>query len=238
MALFGKPKYSTVAVKRKDIPKGFVYAPVQFAPEPPPQPPMQVSDDFEGTAVGQPPHDAQANTEGKGDSILVTDETAAAGKHSLKILDAPGLQYIYNPHLVYIPTHHAGTTTLSYDMRLQAGVILYNEWRSWDQEPYRTGPTFWIKAGKLQLGGKDVMDLPTDQWFHVEVAAKVGANADGKWTLSVTLAGQEAKEFADLGGADPTFKNLTWVGWSSNAQEKVAFYLDNVKLVNSEFREE
>jgi hypothetical protein len=32
------------------------------------------------------------HVENKGDSIIVTDETAASGKHSLKITDAPGLE--------------------------------------------------------------------------------------------------------------------------------------------------
>jgi len=191
-----------------------------------------VDDDFELTPVGQPPADAEANVENKGDAIVVTDETAASGEHSLKVQDAPGLQYDYNPHLVYKPNHAAGTTRGSFDMRLGEGAVLYHEWRSWDVQPYKVGPTFWIRDGKLQLGGQDVLDLPIDEWFHVEIAAKIGADTDGKWTLTVTLPGHAPQVFADLSVGSPEFKNLTWVGWSSSATDATVFYLDNIEIAS------
>jgi len=213
-----------------DLPKGFEYAPLEFAPEPPPPPPLTVKDDFELTPVGGAPADAQANVENKGDVIVVTDETAATGKHSLKIQDAPGLQFVFNPHLVYTPGHTSGASRCSFDMRLGPGVVMYHEWRSWDVQPYRVGPTFWIRDGKLQIGGQNVLDLPVDQWFHVEVVAKVGADMDGMWDLTIALPGQEPKRFPGLAVGDPTFRNLTWVGWSSMATEATVFYLDNVEI--------
>jgi hypothetical protein len=223
--LYGDPKWMAIA-------KGFTFPEVEFAPPPPPPPPMEVDDDFELSPVGAPPADAQANVENKGDAIIVTDETAAGGKQSLKIQDAPGLQFGFNPHLVYTPNHARGTTRGSFDMRIEEGVVMYYEWRSWDVQPYKTGPTFWIRDGRLQVAGKDVLDLPIGQWFHVEVAAKIGADADGKWTLTVTLAGQAPAAFADLPVANPEFKNLTWVGWSSSAEDTTTFYLDNIKISN------
>ena len=53
------------------------------------------------TQPGQPPAGVELHVENKGDAIIVTNETAATGKQSLKILDAPGLEQVYNPHLVY-----------------------------------------------------------------------------------------------------------------------------------------
>ncbi|MBM3497302.1 MAG: right-handed parallel beta-helix repeat-containing protein [Armatimonadetes bacterium] len=215
------------------IAKGFEFAEVEFAPPPPPPPPMQIDDDFEWTPLGQPASDAECHFENKGDAIAVTNETAASGERCLKIQDAPGLQFSYNPHFAYKPNHTVGTTSASFDLRLGEGALLYHEWRSWDVNPYRVGPTLWIRGTKLQLGGQDVLDLPLDEWFHVEIVAKVGADADGKWTLTVTLPGQAPKVFADLPVGSPDFKNLTWVGWSSSAEDRTVFYLDNVKI-NSE----
>jgi hypothetical protein len=214
----------------RDIPKGFAFPEVEFAPPPPPPPPVEIDDDFELAALGGGPADGEANVENRGDSIGASDETAAGGKQSLKIEDAPGLQFSFNPHLVYKPNHTTGATRCSFDMRIGPGVVLYHEWRSWDVQPYRVGPTFWIEGNQLRLGGQGVLELPVDEWFHVEVVAKVGDQADGQWSLTVTLPGQEPKVFADLAVGDPTFANLTWVGWSSMAQEKTVFYLDNVKL--------
>jgi hypothetical protein len=194
---------------------------------------MLVDDDFELSPVGAKP--ARAGTvsvEGKGDSIAVTDETAAGGKHSLRIQDAPGLEHIYDPHFAYQPNHVAGQTTCSFDMRLGPGVTMYHEWRSWDVNPYRVGPSFWIRDGKLQVADKEVLALPVDQWFHVEVSAKVGTSADGKWKLTVTLPDHQPQSF-EFATINPDFKNLTWVGWSSMADAKTVYYLDNIKLVNT-----
>ena len=205
---------------------------MQFAPEPPPPPPLVVSDGFEMAPVGSKPADARTCiTENKGDSIGVTDERGAGGsKHCLGIVDAPGLQYEYNPHFAYHPAYQSGVATCSYDMQITPGVVMYNEWRSWDVNPYRVGPSFWIRDGKLRVADQEVLALPVGAWFHVEVSAKVGADVDGKWRLHLTLPGGQPHSFEFDNG--PGFKNLTWVGWSSSATDKTAFYLDNIQLRN------
>ncbi len=212
------------------VPKSFTYPPVEFAPLPPPPPPVEISDDFETTPVGSPPADAEVNVENRGDFIRVTDETAAGGQRSVKIQDAPGLQSAFNPHLVYKPNYTTGRARLSFDLRLEPGAHLFHEWRSWDVQPYRIGPSIWIKDGKLSVGDRPLLDLPTGQWLHIEITAQVGASTDGKWNLSVQLPGQEPRRFADLAAGSPEFRNFTWAGWCSMATEKTAFYLDNVQV--------
>jgi hypothetical protein len=69
-------------------------------------------------------------------------------------------------------------------------------------------------------------------WFHVEVSARVGRDADGLWTLAVTLPGQEPKRFEGLKVGNPEFRNLTWTGWCSTATDKRVYYLDHIRLGN------
>ena len=45
------------------------------------------------------------------------------------------------------------------------------------------------------------------------------------------MPGQEARKFADL-KCDPAWKSLTWLGFSSSADAKVVYYLDNLELTN------
>ena len=224
--VYGDPKWLALA-------RSFKYPQVQFAPDPPPTPPLAIDDDFELAPVGSKPSRAQTvAVENKGDSIGVTDETGANGsKQSLKIVDAPGLQYPYDPHFAYHPKYVAGRAICSYDMRIGPGVTLYNEWRSWDIDPYAVGLSLWVRDGKLQVDDKDVIALPVDQWFHVEISAKVGTDADGKWQLAVTLPNQQPQKF-EFAMQSEKFRNLTWVGFSSMATEKTAYYLDNIKLSN------
>jgi hypothetical protein len=113
---------------------------------PPGPPPMSIRDDFEKTAVGNRPAQAQCYVENKGDSIIVTDETAASGKHSLKIEDAEGLQHAYNSHIVYSPGHERSVTRCSFDMRVEQGVNINYEWRDWRYPPTRRGRVFGLVA--------------------------------------------------------------------------------------------
>ncbi len=214
------------------IPKEIEYPPVEFAPPPPPPPPLRLKDGFELSPMGASPDRAQIHIEKRGDSIAVTNETAADGKQSLKVVDAPNLQHAFNPHFSYNPHHARGLSRLNFDLRMEKGAVLFHEWRSWDVEPYRAGPSLWIRDGKLQAGGKELLNLPLDTWFNVAISARVGKETDGSWDLTVTFPKQEPKHIRGLKTGSPEFRNLTWIGWCSNASEKTTFYLDNIELIN------
>lgn len=199
---------------------------------PPDPPPLAVHDTFEGTNVGQAPRADQVHVEGKGDSIVVTAETAASGKQSLKITDAEGLRYTYNPHLVYSPNHATGTTRCSFDLRIEAGVLLEYEWRDWRSTLYSVGPSFTIKNDQLLVGGKALLDIPVGQWVHFNISADLGKGNSGTWNLAVTLPGQEPRHFDKLADGNKSFEQLTWLGFVSNATTKTVFYIDNLKIEN------
>ncbi len=199
---------------------------------PPGPPPVAIKDDFETTPVGQKPQDASANMENKGDSIAVTDETAASGTHSLKIADAPGLQNAWNPHLVYSPNHSWGTTRCAFDLRIGPGVSISHEWRDWRASPYSVGPSLSINGDNLQVAGRTLLRLPLNQWVHFEITADLGKNNSGTWSLAVALPGQPPKAFANLKTAGNAFEQLTWLGFSSNATTATVFYLDNIEIAN------
>jgi hypothetical protein len=223
--VYGDPAWVALAQRQ-------TYSPVEFAPEPPPPPPMVFSEDFESSPIGAPPGPglAQVHTEGKGDAIAVTDETAASGRRSLKIVDAPGLQFPFNPHFFYTPDHTDCITSFSFDMRVEPGVVMYHEWRDWTREPYRVGPSFWVRDGKLIVGEQPLLTLPLGQWVHYEIVSGVGNKSTGTWDLTVTLPNQPPRSFRGLRHAAPPLNKLTWLGFSSSATDKTVFYLDNLQL--------
>jgi hypothetical protein len=205
------------------------YPAMEWAPPAPPSPPVTFKDDFEATAVGAKPAGPQCHVEGKGDAIAVTDQAAAGGKRSLKIQDAPNLQFAFNPHFYYQPRHVEGVTTFAFDMRFEAGVDMFHEWRD-DHNPYRVGPTFAVRDGKLHVRNQPPVDLPAGQWVRFVVKAGMGTQSTGTWDLSVTLPGQTAKTFEKLPNGSPDWKSLQWLGFSSTANAATVFYLDNIEL--------
>ena len=208
-----------------------IYPPVKFAPPPPPPPPLELKDDFEATPVGSPPAEAMVSVEGKGDSLAITDEMAAGGKHSLRFQDAPGLQASFNPHLYYLPRHHKGLTGCSFDLRIEPATVMYHEWRD-SAAPYRVGPSFWIRSGKLSVAGKELLTIPSDQWVHFVIAAQLGSESDHVWILCVTVPGQPAQVFRQLGNGSADWQHLDWLGFVSQADARTFFHLDSLELTN------
>ena len=211
--------------------KAVTYPAVRFAPEPPPPPPLTIHDAFE-TPRGEPVPGARLFVERKGDAVTLTNETAAGGKQSLKVQDAPGLTHGFNPHFFFVPHHKEGMTRCAFDLRVESGSILYTEWRD-DSAPYRVGPSLWIRRGKLSAGGKVLMEIPAGVWLHVESSAGLGPNSTGTWELRLAVPGQQPRVFAGLPNGNPQWRKLDWLGFSSSATEKVVFYLDNLQISNS-----
>ncbi|HZP85057.1 MAG TPA: right-handed parallel beta-helix repeat-containing protein [Chthonomonadaceae bacterium] len=223
--VYGDPAWQKLA-------EDFRYAPLEFAPSPPPLLAMAVDADFEALTVGETFPEAQTVTEGKGDSIVVTDETAATGKHSLKITDAPGLKAVYDPQLVFSPSHRSGVTTFRFALRAEEGAIVDHEWRDWRTPAYKVGPSFRLAEGRLLVNGKPLLSIPTGEWVRFEISAGLGAQANGTWDLTVTLPGQSPRRFAGLSGS-PGFQELTWMGFLSMANAKTVYYLDDLSLHNA-----
>ena len=209
------------------------FPPIRFTPGPPPPPPLTINDDFESTPIGSPPANAQCNVENKGDSICVTDQTASIGTRSLRIVDAPGLQHTYNPHLVYLPNHTNGISRLTFDIRIEPKTVMFLEYRDWRTTPYHIGPGFWIRNGKLQVAGKDALNLPFDQWINFQITTEIGTGNPGSWLLAVTIPAAETTRFSELNYGNDKFKALTWLGFCSCSTENTTLYLDNLKLTNT-----
>ncbi|MFA6560830.1 MAG: right-handed parallel beta-helix repeat-containing protein [Verrucomicrobiia bacterium] len=201
-------------------------------PAPPPVPPLSLNEDFESMPVGAPLADAHIYVEKKGDSVTVTEETAAGGKRSLKITDVPGLQHVYNPHFFYDPRHTNGVTRFSFDIRIEPGAVLFHEWRG-EGHPYLVGPNIWIGDSKLRVHGKELLAMPAGKWVHFEISAGLGSQSTSTWDLAVTLPGEPPHRFAGLKNGSPDWKTLRWFGFCSTANAKTVFYLDNLKLSNS-----
>ena len=197
---------------------------------PPEREPVPVNDNFERDPVGQPPSGPEIHTEKKGDSIVVTDETAATGRRSVKITDAPGLKNVWNPHLCWKVDYAKGNIENSFYLRVEKASMVDFEWRDWSENPYKVALHFAIRDGKLKLDNGTSIDLPVDQWVHFGISGVAGKENAGKWTLTVKLPGQEPLEYKDMPYSNKAFSKLTWIGFTSNATDKTSFFLDDFVL--------
>lgn len=215
----------------RELPRKATFPPTVLPPPPMPLGPVSIHEDFEDTEVGKAPKLAVVVEEGRGDSIRITDQMAASGKHSLQFTDAPDLKHTFNPHLFYIPRAREGEAALRFQVRLEQGAVLVHEWRD-SAQPYRVGPSLVLTGGgKLTANGKPLLDLPADTWVQLEIKCPLGKKATGTYTLSVSLPNEPPKHFADLPCGHAEFRRLWWLGLVSLAQQKKVFYVDNIHLV-------
>ncbi len=206
------------------------YPPVEFAPPPSPWP-LRLDDGFETTPLKGAPGYASCYTEKKGDSIEVTDEAAAAGKRSLRIVDVPGLSREFAPMFHYAPGHVAGVSRCGFDVRVEPAAYAYVQWRD-DANPYRVGPSLTIRQGKLLVGDKPLADVPAEQWVRIEMTAGLGDASTGTWDLTVTPPGGPPQRFTGLANGSREFKSLMWLGFVSNGTDRATWYVDNIVLEN------
>lgn len=226
IGLYGDPAWV-------DLPRQFEHQPDD--PLPPEPEPLEVSTDFETVPgsdepapLGGHPVEASVHTEEHPELVGITDETAASGTRSLKITDSPELEQEYNPHMYYRPHYDDGVARCSFDLRIEERSALYHEWREYTG-PYTVGPSLTVRQGVLLVGDEELLQLPIEEWVHVEVTAKLGAER-GTWRLAVTLPGEQPRVFDDLPNGSTQFTKLDWVGFVSSATEETAFYLDNIEI--------
>ncbi len=190
-----------------------------------------IEDGFEKTAVGSRPQNCTVSGGDAPGQLIVTDETAASGRHSVKVVDAAGLAQPWQPHFCYSKFNFVrGTVQVSFDLRVEKGALPSIECRD-ASSPYRTGPSLSVNAaGDLLAGKQKLMTLPFGQWVHFEEKFVVGRDATGSYDLTVKPRGGEAKKFAALPFIHKEFQRLQWFGFSSGAKEKTIFYVDNLKI--------
>ncbi len=205
--------------------------PRAFPPPPPPAPPRPLADDFEDYASGETPGDPlSVHVESvPGTSVVVTEETAANGKYSIKVTDAPGQKQRFNPHLYYHPSFSKGTIVGTFALRVEPGAYLYHEWRT-GGSPYNAGPALTIdETGALLANGKKLTDLPTGRWIRFEITCVLGS---GTYDLTVRWPGRTPPmTYKGLPCRNGTaFNSLNWWGFVSDKDGSGVFYLDDLSL--------
>ncbi|MBP5672244.1 MAG: right-handed parallel beta-helix repeat-containing protein [Victivallales bacterium] len=191
--------------------------------------------DFAQCKVGDqcPNGHTSGDVKEKGTSIRVTDELDAPGsKKCLKFIDAPGWPVIWEPHLVFGFNWRKGKAIGEFDVFLKTPTaILHHEWRD-SSAPYKVGPTMrFYGDGRLTWLDKPLGGVPIGKWFHVRILTMLG-NAIEKpvFTLEITPDGGETQTYANLDFGSPDWRQLTWLGFISEADTNAEFMIGNIRF--------
>lgn len=192
-----------------------------------------ITDDFEETAVGAAPKKAVLRTEADKGPIVVTDETAAQGKRSLKLVDHAGLKLSWHPHFFYKTNIDGGTVRCSFAFRRSAGSDFLHEWRLYGEGGgYVAGPSLRVLPnGALIANGRRVDVIPADRWTRLEIEYSLASEGKHLYTLTVAPEGKQGKNNIVPVEGD-ALSGLDWIGFISPGKEGVT-YIDDLKLETS-----
>ncbi len=193
-------------------------------------PAADLSEGFEGTAVGSVPALLTVQGVKAGASIAVTAEQARTGTQALKLQDAKGLDPTWTPYCYFQPKIRSGKVTATFALWRSAGARLFVEERD-DRSPYVAGPTLRVsETGALTASNKSLgVTVPPETWTRFTTTATLG-RATGLYDLTVQVADQPAKEFHGLGAQDAAMCNLSWFGFVADGDADSVVYLDDVSV--------
>ncbi len=196
------------------------------------QPVRPLREDFEIDAAGRAPRHGDAMADGQA-KIIVTDEQASSGDHSLKLLDAPDLRAAWLPRIFYPLDHPEGRVRLSFDLFLdgQHPPRLYVDPRQYSDAgdaEYLSGPMLTVtETGELRAREAKLADLPFDTWITLELTMALGDGAPAETPLILTMRGGDPVTLA-VPHVSPGFRHLERIVFASLSDEESVFYLDNI----------
>ena len=193
-----------------------------------------INEDFEIDVLRRPPRHGDVAAAPKA-PIVVTDEQAAGGKHSLKFVDAPGLRQVWLPRLFYALNYREGTVRFSCEFFLDGkrSPRLYVDPRQYSDtgdKEYFSGPMFHIAPdGSLVAAGKTLTRVPLDKWFRIELDMELGDDAQDTSQMILTVRGQEPQRLTAPHGSKQ-FRRLERIVIASLSEGESVFYIDNVTI--------
>jgi hypothetical protein len=140
----------------------------------------------------------------------------------------PGLVHSYDPVLDIYPRWEAGTFHVSFDIMAQPDAAWFFEMRVKGGE-FAAGPYLRYQKGKLVANNGNsvsLADIKPGEWCRIAITATTGA---GKYDLSLTREDGTKQDFKDI-PCKPTWNAASYLLFSSLADKKTAYFIDNVKL--------
>jgi hypothetical protein len=227
-------------ISQRDVTASLPPVPPAYAPAPEPFSLPAVGsgwrEGFEACLPGQAPlmFESWANKPG---SCVVTDETAASGRLSLKFTDTqpgesePGWQ----PHVFRQVAVKDGVAVMGFAIRVGKGAQARLEWRHYDDafggHGYRVGPNLEVGPdGRVTAGDRAIGQVPLDTWVTLAVRCGVGKRADGTFAVVVQVPGNDAPLQAEALPCQEGFTEFTWLGWMAVGEPGSCFTIDDLSV--------
>ena len=204
----------------------YAYPEVAFEPDPPtcegtPSARLETGFELAGSSGGTI-HFSVACPSGGEAFVRATSAERHSGEYALEIHDAD-CPIAYEPHLFrnFLATN--GTVRLTYALKQEEGAQTTFLVRDYTGTSFVGGFSFTVSEGTLRVGS-ETLPAPTGEWVTVDVLLDLDRR---QWTVSTS--GDDGRTVTSQAHSLPAaFRRLTWIGFTSNADEPTSWYLDDV----------
>jgi parallel beta-helix repeat protein len=185
---------------------------------------------FEDTDLGALPAELQAYGMTDAATVGVADDFAARGEHSLRLTDAAGLPFLWDPHAYLRPNYRSGYAVERFRVRLSESAYLFHEWRDQRSEGYTLGPAISIDADGLKVLGVLQDPFPRAVWCQIEIAAPLGDAADGSFQMRLWTPATGWSPVRTHPHGTPDFHRIAWMGLLSYTDAADSIHIDDYEL--------
>lgn len=200
---------------------------MDYHPVPEAKPSQPLLRTYEDYALNETERQAHVGEEGELATVRVTEETAASGRHSLRVAEKPGVQRSFVPYITYPLEMESGILRAGFDLRWEPGALFVYEWRD-DPYHYNLGPRLETDAqGNVSANGQALLRLPAGQWMRFDLTCGLGPQNTGRYELIIKPSAGGPEQKFHITHSEK-FTTLNCVVIMSLTQGESVFYLDNV----------
>jgi parallel beta-helix repeat protein len=193
-------------------------------------PPLDLTIDIAGAALGSQPAGLMYSAPGNAQAIQVVSKSGSPSNgQCLQFADTPSFANYWDPHAYAVLNHTTGTSTAVFSLWIDANSLFTQEWRD-HSVPYKVGPSFRISSQGVVVNSQAILPVKINSWNTFTVVAPVGTGA-GTWSVKVTDSGGVSQQVGNLPVA-AGWKELDWLGLISLANTTTTACLGSLSITS------
>jgi len=188
------------------------------------------SNDMEGYPEGGLPaafkYQCPKGPSGKG-NVKISSTEFPGRSHALEFADAADLPERGIPHVSGYFGTTCGVYVVSFSMMGEKGCEMDFCIRGEPPE-FPLGILVRYCREDVSVNGENLVRVPAGSWWRVSISVDLEASVN-PWRVCVEQDGQKIAE-KNVPSKDPKFVIPGWIGWNSNAESEVRFWVDNFEV--------
>jgi hypothetical protein len=199
-------------------------------PQPPVAPTLPVHIEIANAPIGTQPAGLSYRPLGDRQAIRIEQREGSSGPaRCLSFNDSGGFKNRFEPFAFASLGRTQGRWSARFLLWVDDRAEFIHEWRD-GATPFTAGPSLLVAQGQVRVNDKTIAAIQTNVWHQLTVTAVLGDRTAGGWTLEIIDSAGQLRRFAGLPPKHPSWSELRWVGFVSNAAETAVSCIGSIDI--------